>query len=365
MAPSLDVQIRDLVALTQNLAEMTDTFASVKGFVAGTHIAYGNWPKAGHDAAHAYKKASSTAEDAADAVRGASDSTAKNLDAVARHYAGAEYHSSINPGSPPNLRHGAGYGSRTTAENLATVVVMPVAENVIAVALVARLWRTRELVKLTARPTGLLPAFLVIDALFIEPNIRESGPFRAARDTWRAIADSNLQPLCEKLGRIVPIRTWDGDAAASFNAHMDARFLPALNELKSLAGSMGDLCDEMAAGMDKINGLWLRMLIEMTFQLLLINLAPLPFRPIFSYAALVLFTFNVSYIYAKMSARFSEMAATMAKLEGQAGTLASDCFGDSQTLDDKRNLLNPRFTMVSDNWSSDDWAQNWHYKAAP
>jgi hypothetical protein len=365
MAPSLDVQIRDLVALTQNLAEVTEAFAGIKGFVANAHIAHSNWPKAGWDAEHAYKKASSTAEDATDAVRGASDSTAKNLDAVARHYADAEYHSSIKPGSPLNLRPGANYGSRLTAENAARDLVIPLIEAGAATALTIRLLRARESLKLTARPTGMLPAFLAIDALFIEPNIRESGPFRSARDTWRAIADSNLKPLCDELGGLVPIRTWDGDAAAGFNAHMDARFLPALNELKSLAGSMGDLCDEMATGMDHINTLWLLMVIETTLQLLIINFIPLPMRFVMSYAALALFAVNVSNLYLTMSGRFSEMAATVAKLEGQASLLAADCFGDSQALDDKRNLLKPRFTMVSENWSSDDWAENWHYKAAP
>jgi hypothetical protein len=364
MAPSLEVQIRDLVALTQNLAETTNTFVGIKGFVADTHIAHSNWPAAGWDAASAYKKASSTAEDAAGAVRSASDSTAKNLDAVAHHYAGAEYHSSLKPGSPPNLSPGANYGSRITAENVARYSIPPT-ELAIAAQLTFMLLRARDSVKLTARPTGMLPVYLVVDAMTVEPNIRESGPFREARDTWRAIAESNIKPLRDELGKLVPIPTWDGEAADSFDAHMSNRFLPALNELESLAGSMGDLCDEMAAGMDRINGQWLGLLIKTALQLVIINLVPLPYRPMFSLAAVLLFVANVSYLYAKMRGWFSGKAAAVAKLEEQTRRLAADCFDDSQALEDKRNLLNPRFTMVSENWSSDDWAKNWHYKAAP
>jgi hypothetical protein len=364
MAPSLDVQIRDLVALTQNLAEVTNTFAGVKGFVADTHIAHSNWPAGGWGAASAYKKASSTAEDAADAVRSASDATAKNLDAVARHYAGAEYHSSITHGAAPNLRPGANHGSRITATNVARMAT-PTAEFAIAAQLTFLLLRARDSVKIFARPTGTLPVYLVVDAMTVEPNIRESGPFREARDTWRAIAESNIKPLRDELEKLVPIPTWDGEAAASFDAHMSNRFLPALNELESLAGSMGDLCDEMAAGMDRINGQWLGLLIKTALQLVIINLVPLPYRPMFALAAVLLFVANVSYLYSKMSGWFDGKAAAVAKLEQQAGQLAKDCFDESQALEDKRNLLNPRFTMVSENWSSDDWAQNWHYKAAP
>jgi hypothetical protein len=178
MAPSLEVQIRDLVALTRNLAETTNTFVGIKGFVADTHIAHSNWPAAGWDAASAYKKASSTAEDAAGAVRSASDSTAKNLDAVAQHYAGAEYHSSIKPGSPPNLSPGANYGSRITAENVARFSIPPT-ELAIAAQLTFMLLRARDSVKLTARPTGMLPAYLVSPARSV-PRVTPGTPSRRA-----------------------------------------------------------------------------------------------------------------------------------------------------------------------------------------
>jgi hypothetical protein len=362
MAPTLEVQIRDLVAMTQNLANVTNTFVGIKGFMADTHISLSNWPGAGWHTAGAYKKASSTAGDAAAAVQGASDSTAKNLDAVARHYADAEYHSSITPGAPPNTRRRANSGGGVTAGNAARLALPPM-EVAIAGQLVLALSRARESVKLTARPTGLLSIFLAIDALVVEPNVREPGPFREARDTWRAIADSNINPLRGELERLVPIPAWEGDAVTSFNAHMRNRFLPALERLESLAKSMGDLCDEMASGMDEINKQWLALLIKTALKLLILDFTPLPYRPIVSTVILGLFLSDVIYLYWKMRNWFSGKAAAVEAMEKQAGELAADCFDDTQALEDNRNLLKPRFTMASDNWSKEDWAHNWQYKA--
>jgi hypothetical protein len=35
----------------------------------------------------------------------------------------------------------------------------------------------------------------------------------------------------------------------------------------------------------------------------------------------------------------------------------------SRALEANRNLLNPHFTMVSENWSTEDRTRNWQYKA--
>lgn len=361
MAPTLDVQIRDLVAATQDLSEVTNAFVGIKGFIADTHISVSNWPIAAWGTAHAYKKASSTAEDAAAAVHGASDSTAKNLDAVARHYADAEYSSSVAPGSPPNTHRPGNSGADMTPGNSARILLSPM--ELIAGQLIRLVWSARESVRFAAGPTGLLPTILAIDAVAVEPNIREPGPFREARDTWRSIAENNVKPLRDELERHVPIQSWGGDAATAFNAHMRNRYLPALDELASLAGSMGDLCDEMADGMDRINRNWLILLLETAFQLAILSLVPLPYRPMFSIAVLGLFVGDVTYLYMKMRDWFSGKAAAVAKMEQRAKSLAEDCFDDSQALDASRNRLNPHFTMVSETWSREDWAYNWHYNA--
>jgi hypothetical protein len=60
------------------------------------------------------------------AVHSASDSTAKNLDAVARHYADAEYHSSITPGAPLNTHRRANSGGSVTAGNVARLANPPI-----------------------------------------------------------------------------------------------------------------------------------------------------------------------------------------------------------------------------------------------
>jgi hypothetical protein len=362
MAPTLEVQVRDLVAVTQNLADVTNTFVGVKRFMADTHISLTNWPAAGWFTAGAYKQASSTAVNAADAVHGASDSTAKNLDAVARHYAGAEYHSAIRPAAPPNTRPRANSGAGVAVGNVPHLVV-PVMEAGIATQLLRALSNAREQVKVTARPTGLLSIFLAVDALMVEPNLRDSGPFREARNTWRAITDGNIKPLRDELGKVLPIQTWDGEAVASFNAHLGKRFLPALERLESLATSMGDLCDEMASGMDQINKLWLALLMKTAFKLLILDFTPLPYRPLVSNVILGMFLADVIWVYWKMRSWFSGKAAAVTAMERQARELAADCFDDRQALENNRNLLNPHFTMVSDNWTSEDWAHNWHYKA--
>jgi hypothetical protein len=362
MAPTLEVEVRDLVAMTQNLANVTNGFVGIKGFMADTHISLSNWPAVGWPTAGTYKQASSTAVDAADAVHGASDSTAKNLDDVARHYADAEYHSAIRPGAMPNTRPRANSGASVTLTNVSHMA-RPVMELGIAGQLLHRLSSAREQVKITARPTGLLAIFLAVDALVVEPNLRDSGPFREARDTWRAIAESNIKPLRDELGKHLPIQTWDGDAVASFNAHMGNRYLPALERLEALATSMGDLCDEMATGMDRINKLWLALLLKTAVKLVVIEFTPLPYRPIVSSVILGMFLADVIWLYVEMRSWFSGKAAAVKTMEQQAAELAADCFDDTQALEDNRNLLKPHFTMVSDRWTSADWAHNWHYKA--
>jgi hypothetical protein len=190
----------------------------------------------------------------------------------------------------------------------------------------------------------------------------QEGPFREARDTWHAIGTSNIKPLRDELSGLVPLRSWGGDAATSFDAHLRNRFLPALEGFESLARSMGDLCDEMAEGMDEINKQWLALLLKTSISLLLLSFVPLPYRPMLSLATATLFLTNVGFLYWKMGDWFSGKAEAVATLEKQAAALAADCFDDSQALDANRNLLNPHFTMVSDIWTSEDWAHNWQYK---
>ncbi|MDN3351331.1 hypothetical protein [Actinomadura sp. DC4] len=357
MAPTLEVEIRDLVTMTNDLAEVGTTFAGIKTLVSDTRIATSNWPAAGWHAADAYKSASSTAEQAAGAVSDASKATALNLDAVARHYAGAEYHSSITPSAPSNVGS-PNSGSRLTLNNGARLS-MPVTEGAIAILLV--LAQARSSVKASARATGLLPYFLAVDATTIEPNIRESGPFREARDTWRSIAD--IKPLLSDLDALVPLRNWEGDAASGFDAHMLYNVLPVLDRFVSVAESMGDLCDEMAKGMDEINHQWLALLIKTSIHLLALNLIPLPYRLVFSIAAATLFATNVAILYWKMRSWYSAKSEAVHSMAAEAGALAVECFDETQTLDANRNLLNPRFTMVSDEWSAGDWLDNWRYKA--
>jgi hypothetical protein len=362
MAPTLDVQIRDLVTATRDLSWVANSFTGIKGYMADTHMSMGNWPLVAWGTAHAYKRAASTAEDAAAAVHGAGDSTAKNLDAVARHYADADYSSSIEPASSPDTYLPPNSGADTTSGNSARVLLTPT--ELLAGQLILLLRTARAQVKFAAGPAGVLPIVLSIDAVAIEPNIRDSGPFREVRDTWRTVAE-NIAGVRDVLEGHVPIQSWDGDAATSFNAHMRNRYLPALDELTSLAGSMGDLCDEMATGMDQINKSWLALLLETAIQLFILSLIPLPYRPLASIAVIGLFVGDATYLYMRMAEWFSEKAAAAADMEQQARKVAKDCFDDSQVLDDKRNLLNPRFTMVSAGWSSEDWNNNWHYKAAP
>jgi hypothetical protein len=240
-------------------------------------------------------------------------------------------------------------------------VALPLVELALAVGIIRQLSKARESVKLTARPTGLLPIFLLIDAVAIEPNIREADPFRKARNTWRAIAENNIKPLRGELEKLVPIKTWDGDAATSFNAHMRNRFLPAMEELESLAKSMGDLCDEMATGMDEINKEWLVLLIKTATELLMLSLVPLPSQPVLSNIVLGMFLVDVGYLCWKMRGWFSGKAAAVGKMEKQTRELAANCFDDTQALEDNRNLLRPHFTMAADNWSSEDWSHHWHY----
>jgi hypothetical protein len=357
MAPTLEVQIRDLVAMTRDLSGAANAFAGVERLVSDTHIATSNWPAAGWHAAGVYKEASSTARGAAGAVHAAGGSTAGNLDAVARHYAGAEYHSSVIPAAPPGA-HRPNSGSHLTPVNGARLSIAP-AEGGIAVLLT--LAGARSSVKASARATGLLPIFLAVDALTIEPNIRDSGPFREARDTWRSIAGDTVRPLLGELDGLVPLRGWEGEAATNFDAHMRYRFLPALERFESLATSMGDLCDTMATGMDEINKQWLALLIKTSMSLLMLNFVPLPYRPMLSLATATLFVTNVGYLYWKLKSWFADKAVEVARLEKQAAALAADCFDDAQTLDTNRALLNPRFTMVSTDWTTEDWSRNWHY----
>lgn len=357
MAPTLDVEIRDLVVLTRDLVEVGDTCAALKEFVADAQIATSNWPAAGWGTAHAYKKASTTAADAMGAAHDAGTSTAESLDAVARHYAGAEYHSSLTSAAPPPPP-----GSETglTSANGARLAFQAT-EGAVAGLLLLHLTRARASIGAAAGPVGLLPMVLAIDALTVEPNIREAGPFRDAGAKWNVIATKNIKPMREELSRIVPLRSWDGTAAASFNAHMRDRFLPALERLETLATSMGGLCDDMATGMEEINKQWLALLLKTTISLLLLNLVPLPYRPMFSIAAISGFIANVGWLYWKMRNWFSAKASDVAEIEKEAAALAADCFDDSQALEAKRNLLNPHFTMVSDTWSTDDWLHNWQY----
>ncbi len=360
MAPTLDVEIQDLVALTQTLSEVGNTFVGTERLVADTHIALLNWPQGGHQAAGAYEKAVSTVEDAAGAVRDASDSTARNLDAVAVHYADAEYHSSITPGTEPASRR-ANSGSSVTAENVGHMA-FPIVELAGAGALLLAARRAQQSFRSAAGPE-LLAFFLLVDSIVITPNIRASGPFREARDTWHAITDANIQPALDRLTKLLPIQSWDGDAATAFNAHMRNHYLPALEQLRSLAKSMGDLCDQLAGAVDLINKWWVVIFLATIGALVAANLLPPPYRLILKFSALVtLFLPNVYLITQKMEKLFSAKTEAIQAVEKQATELAAECFDNAQTLEANRNLLNPHFTMVADNWSSEDWTRNWHHK---
>jgi uncharacterized protein YukE len=367
MAPGLDVELRELRDMAQDMVDTSTAFQTIGRFVSETKISELNWPKqAQNDAGAEYKSASSTIEEVAHAVQKASSSIALSLEDVLRYYdVNEEYSSVIKPSFPPSSGERPASGKAFIAPLNVLPASAPYAEIFGTAALVLRRVRkARLMVTANARAIGPLAAFfLLVDGVHVSPNVRDPDPFAQVRDTWRVIADENVKFLRERLEGLLPIRAWDGDAAASFNQHMWEKFLPALEQLESVARSMSDLSAAIATGINDVNVLWLVLLTHIGVSLFIVRFyeftSPVAFQLVIT-ATILLYLVHIIAIIDRLNTWTDEMKERIWKIKAQADELAALCIDDTQTLDQQRNRVRPQFTMVSQDWSKQEWNTNWH-----
>jgi hypothetical protein len=297
-------------------------------------------------------------------VKAASNSTALNLQDVVHYYDANEFYSSVVPSSPPTTEVRSNSGaSWITPLNLPASLVHG-SEFLGAALIVRHLYVARGVVNTNARLIGPLGAFfLFFDSILVTPNVRDWGPFEEVRDTWPVIADKKVKPLREGLQALLPIKTWEGDAASAFNLYMNGRFVSALERLESLSQSMGDLCDEVVSGIKQVDMSWLVLLVATGLQLLLVRFVINPVVQAFLVGALVAsYAGQVLSIRDRLTKWGNEMGAKIKEIKGEADDLAALCFDDAQALEKNRNRLQPQFMAGSAYWSKQEWDQNWHPK---
>lgn len=356
MAPVLEVNVRDLDTVTEEFVDVTRLLAAVKQYSGNATVASGNWPMAGWDAKAAYSAARSIVEEASGAARGGGEVIARSINTVARHYNEAEDNSIITA-RPPRISPRPHSASEKTGGNKAIAWDGYIFAGGGVTALIV-LASAGGMLKAISQPLGVVSLIMIADLMFVQPNVREPGPFREARDTWRIIAD-NIKPTREHLEKTLPLRSWEGAAASAFNKHMTTTWLPALQELESLARSMEELCNQVAAGLDRFNKIWLENIIGAVLGLIIGYAFPPGIR--FYWAVLMAGSYlgRVAGLAWDMYRWFSTTAATSRTVQSRAGVLARQCFDNSQVLEDRRNRLRPQFIMVSKDWTDKDWTANW------
>jgi hypothetical protein len=365
MAPVLEADFKELMRLAQDFVDVSSAFEGIKNFISETHVSAMNWPvEARNAAATEYKNAASTAERAAGAVQAASNSVALNLQDVVHYYDANEYHSSVVPSSPPTTEVRANSGASWITPMNAVALSAHEGGFGGAVLLLGHLYTARNVVNTNARLVGPMgAAILMINYILVTPNIRDWGPFEEVRDTWRAIADRNLKPMREGLQALLPIKTWEGEAASACNLYLKGKLVSAIERLEALSRSMGDLCDEVASGIKEIDGAWLSLLIVTGVELIALRLFVDPVAQILLVAVLVsTYLAQVLQITKRLNNWSHEMKAKIKEIQREADDLAALCLDDAQVLENNRNRLQPKFMVGSNYWSKQEWDQNWHPK---
>ncbi|GLW07397.1 hypothetical protein Misp01_25270 [Microtetraspora sp. NBRC 13810] len=389
----IDVNILNLVDLANKFGELTALFRSAQGLPA--EIPPINWPAVGlvNGTAETYTRALTMLDGAAAAGEDACTTFYQGLAAVARHYAGSELASELEPlpraseqsdGSP----HGSGtnwaltgagaailgtgaynltHTLRTTPRNepLYTRFLTSLDKRIIAEygdkapwhdpELVKQAQKALELAKGRLRLTFVAPTCLLAITVTLA-NIRDWSPFDQAESGWRAFASAvgGAHDAVETLLETVR-RHWTGATADAFVDHVTHIVLPAFDKLMVFATALADWCAAMSGAL--ANFVQYAAVIAVTF-LMAVYLVPLPPWIGPTLAALT-FAAAVAALVASLAQIFGAVRAPVGRVSDETEELYRS-FLDNNRQIKERSRIEPPFQLVYD-WTDDDWKGQWSF----